>query len=146
MHTWYSRNIEDLIVLNALLIMSVVTVVILRLCLQYRERKRIQVAVINAAEKGLVLSPEVLKVLSDGVRTSPPPLPLPRLDLRKGIVWLSFAAGLALFAFTLVVGHDPEHLYLPIKDPIAALGIAALPAAIGIGYIILWLTGRKQSL
>jgi Mg2+/citrate symporter len=138
-------QLRDLIV-QSLLIIGLVTVIVTPWILKARERKRIHEALSRTLDKGVIPPPELLKALTHSSQPATPMRSLPQRDLRKGIIWLSVALGSGLLALSVVLGHDPKHLDLPIREPLAALGIAALPAAIGLGYVILWLVGKKDPL
>jgi Mg2+/citrate symporter len=138
-------QLRDLIV-QSLLIIGLVTVIVTPWVLKARERKRIHEALSRTLDKGVIPSPELLRALTQNSQPATPARSLPQRDLRKGIIWLSIALGSGVLALSVVLGHDPKHLYLPITEPLAALGIAGLPGAIGLGYIILWFVSRKDSL
>ena len=143
MNYWEMSALGELIK-TTLLLLGLVTVVVTYLLIKARERKRIHDALTRALDKGIAPPPEVLKALTESIRPPAPVRPLPQRDLRNGVIWLSVAIGLAVLALSLVLGHDPRHLHLPIKEPLAALGIAAFPAALGFGYIILWLVEKDK--
>lgn len=82
-----------------------------------------------AIENGLELTPEMLdrfSMLKDPVRQ----------DLRRGVLFLCFAAGLVLFGF--IVGRDQAALVRIL------MGLSACPFLLGIAYLGFWKFGRSQ--
>jgi Mg2+/citrate symporter len=141
----YALSQLEQLVTQALLIIGLVTVIVLPWLIKARDRTRIHETLSKALERGVAPPPELLKAITENSRTAAPARPLPEKDLRTGVIWLSVAAGLGLLALGIVLGHDPKHLHLPIRQPLASLAIAAFPGAIGLGYLILWLIGRRET-
>ncbi|SHF17590.1 hypothetical protein SAMN04487965_1551 [Microbulbifer donghaiensis] len=102
------------------------------LVLHFRAKKdlEIQQTVRMALDKGAELTPELIEQL--GASNKPHPLQ----DVRRGIVWITVAVGIALFGF--FVPDPSNHAFL------ALLAIAMLPFAIGLGYLAMHLFSRQQ--
>ena len=90
---------------------------------RYRSRTEVQRTLRIALEKGAELSPEMLDRLSE-------PQPSKDRDLRRGLIWLALAIGLALCGFAT---PDPSGHALR-----GCLAGAAFPLMIGIAYMIMW--------
>ncbi|GAW40249.1 hypothetical protein SH203_00646 [Brevundimonas sp. SH203] len=98
--------------------------------LKYREKRDMQVTVRQAVDKGLELPPELLDAMTKDVERS---LPSRTKDIRKGV--LSLAAGVGIAGFGIVV-EGATHVWGG-NGAGAMLGIACIPAAIGIAFIVL---------
>jgi uncharacterized membrane protein YoaK (UPF0700 family) len=110
------------------IVMFIVTGVVFWLYFLFRHRTRAekQQTIRMALEKGVDLSPELMKSL--GEQEAPR-----SRDLRRGLIWLGLAAGLALCGVA-VSFYSLEALY-------GCLAGAAFPFCIGIAYIIMWRYG-----
>ena len=113
------------------IVMFVVVAVIFWLLAHYKFRSKaeMQQTIRLALEKGTELSPEIIDRLGD-------PEPSKAKDLRRGLVWLALAIGLALCG-----------LFVPDPSGMAFRGClagAAFPFAIGVAYVIMWQYGVKQ--
>ena len=102
-----------------------------------REKERLHETLRLAYEKGQPVPPEMIEAL----QASRPRPPLPDRDLRRGVILLCIAA--ALVVMGMVFGqmeHGADgHMLWP------ALGIAAFPGFIGLGYIAFWLASRRKT-
>ena len=98
--------------------------------LKYREKRDMQETVRLAVDKGQDLPPELLDVMTKDV---PKGLPSRSKDIRKGVLSLASGVGIAGFAFT-VGGFTSQW---GGNGEGALLGIACIPAAIGVAFIIL---------
>ena len=84
-----------------------------------------------AMDKGLELSPELIDQMGASNK------PHPQKDVRKGIVWIAVAVGSALFGYCV---PDPSnHAFSAI------LAIAAIPLAVGLGYLAMHRFTRTQA-
>ncbi|WP_237055630.1 DUF6249 domain-containing protein [Microbulbifer sediminum] len=83
-----------------------------------------------ALEKGVELTPDLIERL--GANKKPHPLK----DLRRAIVWIAVAAGIAAFGIFV---PDPSN-----QAMYALLAVATLPFAIGLGYLGMHLFSRQQ--
>jgi len=90
---------------------------------RFRAKSEMQQTIRLALEKGSELSPEFLDNLGD-------PKPSKVRDLRRGLIWMALAVGLALCGFAV---PDPSGEALR-----GILAGAAFPFAIGIAYFIMW--------
>ena len=106
-------------------VLFIVTAVIFWLFFMYRYKARaeMQSTIRLALEKGSELSPDFIKSISE-------PEPPRHGDLRRGLIWMGLAAGLALCGFA-VAYFSMEALY-------GCLAGAAFPFSIGAAYLIMW--------
>ena len=93
---------------------------------RYKAKNAVQATIRTAIEKGSGLSPELIENL-----VNPPVAPF--RDLRRGVISIAVAAGIA--AFGLVLGEDDAVRPL--------LGIAALPFTIGLAFLLMHRFGRS---
>ena len=109
---------------------SLAVVLIFLFWFRWRARDGMQQTIRMALDKGHELTPEIIDRLGK-------PTPSKYRDLRLGVIWLAIAVGLALMA--LAVGNfASEALH-------GTLASAALPFAIGLGYLLIYfLTGRGE--
>ncbi len=99
-----------------------------------KERQEMQATIRAAIDKGQPLPPEMIEAMSKDV---PARVKSPRNDLRAGVVWL--AVGLGVAAFGYAVGWEEREAVAPI------LGLACIPAFIGLALIALGLIGPKDN-
>jgi len=105
----------------------VAVIVVVPAWLKSRERREMQETVRTAIEKGQPLPPELIEALTKEVKG--PKVSSAQRDIRIGVILLSVGAGLALLGAALRVVED-EAFY-------ALLGSAAIPATIGVAFVIL---------
>lgn len=114
----------------------IAAIVIMPGWLRSREKERLHETLRLAYEKGQPVPPEMIEAL----QMDRPKPPLPDRDLRRGVILLCIAA--ALMFMGVVFGqmeHGADgHMMWP------ALGIAAFPGFIGLGYIAFWLASRRR--
>lgn len=93
--------------------------------LHFRNKRSLEVqqTLRIAMEQGMQLSPELIDQMGASNK------PHPQKDVRKGIVWIAVALGIALFGYCV---PDPSNHAFS-----ALLAIAAIPLAIGLGYLAL---------
>lgn len=109
---------------------SIVAVVVGPSYLKSRERREMQLTVRHAVDKGQTLPPELIDAMTKDVQKN---LPSRTKDIRKGV--LSLAAGVGIAGFGLVV-EGTSHIWGGNGQG-ALLGIACIPSAIGVAFIIL---------
>ena len=118
----------------------IAAIVIMPRFFRSQERQKMAELMRVAIERGQPLPPEVIEAMSNSVRSAdgqPVPVrPLPSRDLRTGLIWLGVAVGLAGLGFAASF-EDPDAMYW-------LLGCAALPAFIGVAFIILWAVAREK--
>ena len=105
-----------------IMFLSVALVLIVGLWLRFRSRDAMQQTIRLALDKGHELTPEIIDRLGH-------PKAGKYKDLRLGIIWVAIAVGLALIA---VAVPDPSGHALR-----GTLAGAALPFAIGVGYLVM---------
>lgn len=93
--------------------------------LKSRERIEMQSTLRAAIDKGQPVPPEVIEALTRNVKIAPTSLS----DIRTGVIWLAVGIGIGLFSyFADFADHDADF---------PGLGIACIPAVIGVAYIVL---------
>ena len=98
---------------------------------RFRARSEMQRTIRKAIEKGQELSPDLVESLGSSQK------PAKHSDLRRGLIWIGSAFGIALFGFSMSFVEDEV---FPIMS-----GIAAFPFMIGLAYMIMWrYTEREQ--
>jgi hypothetical protein len=104
---------------------TVIAIVVLPSYFRTRERLAMQDTLRSAIDKGQPLPPEVIEAMSKRVKA-----PSSRVsDLRRGVIWLAVGIGIAAMAGA-VSWHEGD-------DAFPMFGIAAIPAAIGLAFIVL---------
>ncbi len=118
---------EDLIPLVAVSMpfIMVIAIVVVPAILKSRERREMQATLRAAIEKGQPLPPEMIDAMTRNVKVAPTSLS----DIRTGIIWLAVGAGIGAFGF--MIGYEEAEAFHPM------LGIASIPAVIGLAYIAL---------
>ena len=87
---------------------------------RYKAKRDMQMTIRTAIEKGQGLSPELIENLVN------PPVS-PQRDLRRGVISVLAAVGIALFA-----------MFMGEEDAVGPLlGISMFPLSIGVGYLIM---------
>ncbi len=109
---------------------SIVSVIVGPSFLKARERREMQLTVRHAVDKGQALPPELIEAMTKDVQKS---LPSRTKDIRKGVLSLASGAGLAGFA---VIIRNADRGFGD-NGPDALLGLACIPVAIGVAFIIL---------
>ncbi len=99
--------------------------------LKSRDRRETQQTVRHAIDKGQDLPPELIDAMTRDVASK---LPSRTRDIRRGIIWLAVGIGLAAFGLLSDLGWDHREM-----DNIGngMLGVAAIPATIGLAFIVL---------
>ena len=100
-------------------------IVIVPSWLKSRERREMQATLRTAIDKGQPLPAEIIDAMTKNVKVAPTSLS----DLRTGVIWL--AVGLGIAAFGYMVGYEEADAFQPL------VGIASIPAIIGLAYIAL---------
>ena len=100
-------------------------IVIVPSWLKSRERREMHSTLRSAMDKGLPLPTEIIDAMTKNVKVAPTSLS----DLRAGVIWL--AVGLGLAGFGYMIGFEEAEAFHPF------LGFAAIPATIGIAFIVL---------
>jgi hypothetical protein len=99
-----------------------------------QERQKLQETLRTAIEKGQPIPPEVVAAMAGNDEPLSSPAS-PQRDLRRGVVWLAIALGLAIMG--LISGMDePDWTY-------HLLALAAVPGVIGAAFMTLYLLNRQ---
>jgi hypothetical protein len=118
------------IIIVFIIFSSIVSVIIGPSFLKNRERREMQLTVRHAVDKGQTLPPELIDAMTKDVQKS---LPSRTKDIRKGV--LSLATGVGIAGFALAVENASRDWGGNGEG--ALLGVACIPVAIGIAFIIL---------
>lgn len=121
---------DEAIIIPTALFFSIVVIFWLFHYFRQRTSAEFQQTIRLAMEKGTELTPELIKRLGE-------PEPTKNRDLRRALIWLGLAGGLALCG---VFVPDPSGHALR-----GCLAGAAFPFAIGLAYLIMWFYVDKQS-
>lgn len=100
--------------------------------LKFRERREMQETVRRAIDKGQDLPPEVIEAMTKDVTKN---LPSRTRDIRRGIIWLAVGVGIAAFSLINDMGWNDHDWHGEVGNGL--LGIAAIPATIGLAYLVL---------
>ena len=117
-------------------------VILVPVYLRYRDRGRLHETLRIAYEKGQPVPPELIEALQSNVAPARPSTP--DRDLRRGIVLVAWGLGFAGLGYGLWYGlMSTSEIAAYISGGITA-GVGAIPGLIGVAYLILWATRRKQ--
>lgn len=106
--------------------LMVAAIVIVPRWFRSRERREMQQTLRTAIDKGQSLPPEIIEAMGqEEVRKAPSAT----RDLRKGVILLAVSVGIVLFGYG--VSFENMDAIYPIS------GMAAIPAMIGLAFIIL---------
>ncbi len=123
------------IVVLPMLILGVTFIIVMPWILKTRERFKAHETLRYLTDKGLTPPVELLA----GLIEQPKARPARERDLRSSIFWISVAVGVSAIGASIAWVSDPEG-----HGWVIAPGLGAFPAAIGIGYFILWWVNRSQ--
>ena len=90
-----------------------------------REREKMQDTIRAAIDKGQTLPPELIEAMTRDVR----PASSPQRDVRLGVIWLAIAGGLGVLGYLASDFTDEGYQ--------STVALAAIPALIGIAFIVL---------
>ena len=133
---------EDFIPLVAILsVFGTITAIIFGpTYLKFRERREMQATLRHAIDKGQDLPPEVIEAMTKDVNKN---LPSRTRDIRRGIIWLAVGVGIAAFGLINDMGwHGGNDWHGEVGNGL--LGIAAIPATIGLAYLVLSFFNKNQ--
>lgn len=105
--------------------LMIAAIVVVPSWLKSRERSELQTTLRAAIDKGQPLPPEVIDAMTKNVKVAATSIS----DMRTGIIWLAVGIGFGVFGF--VLGYEQSEAFYPI------LGIASIPAVIGLAFIAL---------
>lgn len=109
---------------------SIVAIIVGPPYLKGRERREMQLTVRHAVDKGESLPPELIDAMTKDVQKN---LPSRTKDIRRGVI--SLASGVGVGAFGVVTDLGGNEWNGGVANPL--LGVACIPIAIGIAFIIL---------
>ena len=99
--------------------------------LKSREKREMQTTVRHAIDKGQDLPPELIDAMTRDVASK---LPSRTRDLRRGVIWLAVGIGFAAFSYLSNLGWSDHDMQ---EATGAMFGLAAIPATIGLAFIVL---------
>jgi len=108
---------------------SIALIFFIVLYFRQRSRAEMQQTIRLALEKGNELTPEIISRLGE-------PEPSKNRDLRRALIWLALAVGLALSGYFV-----PDPSGQAFRGTLAG---AAFPFAIGVAYMIMWRYGGRD--
>ena len=112
---------------------TIAAIVIVPRYLKSVERQKMAETLRAAIEKGQPLPPEMVNMLTADAK----PRPSPERDLRRGVIFVAIALGLA--ALGLAVGQGEPDATYPM------IGLAAIPGFIGLALIAISRIGRDRT-
>ena len=98
--------------------------------LKSREKREMQTTIRHAIDKGQDLPPDLIDAMTKDVASK---LPSRTRDIRRGIIWL--AVGIGIAAFGIVSDMGSNNWSEGVDNGL--LGIACIPAVIGLAFIVL---------
>jgi len=107
------------------LFLMVAAIVIVPRWVRSRDRRDMQETVRHALDKGQELPAELVDAIA---KASHKPVTA-QTDLRRGVIWLAIAAGIATFGW--MIGMEEQEAVYPL------IGMAAIPAFLGLAFVIL---------
>lgn len=108
-----------------ILFLSIASIVIGGMFFASKNKQAKQATLQSAIQRGDALTPELIEAIGTEPST-------PATDYRRGILLLSVSIGIAIFGQLV----DPDEVDL--------LGIAAIPAMLGVGYLFVWKFGPRD--
>ncbi len=122
-----TKMVEELIPIAMFVMIALIFFIVLYF--KHRSRAEMQQTIRLALEKGNELTPDIISGLGE-------PEPTKNRDMRRAMIWMSLAVGLALCGFAV---PDPSGYALR-----GCLAGAAFPFAIGLAYLIIWRYGARK--
>ena len=98
--------------------------------LKSREKREMQATVRHAIDKGQDLPPDLIDAMTKDVASK---LSSRTRDIRRGIIWLAVGIGIAAFSVVSDLGGNDWNGGVDN----GLLGIACIPAVIGLAFIVL---------
>ena len=119
--------LEDLAPIVAILTIfgGITAMIVLPSYFKSKERREMQATLRAAIEKGQPVPPEMIDAMTRNVKVAPTALS----DLRTGIIWVAVGVGIAAFGY--FVSYEEAEAFHPM------LGMGAIPAIVGLTYIVL---------
>lgn len=119
--------LEDLAPIVAILTIfgGITAMIVLPSYFKSKERREMQATLRAAIEKGQPVPPEMIDAMTRNVKVEPTALS----DLRTGIIWVAVGVGIAAFGY--FVSYEEAEAFHPM------LGMGAIPAIVGLTYIVL---------
>lgn len=112
---------------------SIAAAVIAPFYFRSRDRAKMLEVVRVAYDRGQPVPPELIEAMQT---RQAPQLPSSERDLRGGVIWLAVGLGVAIFGW--MAGFKEDDAVYPI------IGMASIPALVGIALIVLGVLGRNR--
>lgn len=137
----------DVFAIFALIAVFLGSIILTPLFLRSKERMKLLEMVRGGSERGEPMPPELVRTLMSEPK---PNRPSHIRDMRRGIVLMSFAIAVEIIAFCVYTAIAMTETDPGEVDPAAAVGLSiagfgAIPACIGLAFILLSLTGRNSA-
>jgi hypothetical protein len=116
-------------IIPIVMFISIAVVFVFWFFFRHRGRMEMQYTIRLALEKGTELTPELIRQIGE-------PEPPRDKDLRRGLIWLAIAFGLAIIA--VAIGSHEQEAFTGI------ISGAALPFTIGCAYLIMHRFGKNK--
>lgn len=123
---------EDILV-PLILFGSIAAMVIAPFYFRSRDRTKLLDTVRTAYDRGQPVPPELIQAMQ---AKQAPERPSPERDLRAGVIWLAIGVGVAIFGW--MVGFEEDDAVYPL------IGMASIPALVGVALIVLGVLGRDR--
>lgn len=112
---------------------SIAAMVIAPFYFRSRDRAKMLEVVRVAYDRGQPVPPDLIEAMQTRQASQ---LPSAERDLRSGVIWLAVGLGVAFFGW--MMGFQEDEAVYPI------IGMASIPALVGVALIVLGLLGRNR--
>jgi hypothetical protein len=112
---------------------SIAAMVIAPFYFRHKDRAKLLETVRTAYDRGQPVPPDLIEAMQ---ARQQPVRPSAERDLRVGVIWLAVGIGVAIFGW--MVGYEDNDAVYPI------IGMASIPALIGLAFIVLGVLGRGR--
>ena len=118
-------------------------IILVPIYFKYKNRARLHDTLRTAFERGTPIPPELISVLQSD--TAPARPNTPESDLRRAVVLLAVGLGLGGLGYGLWYGLMAADQTAAYIAGACVAGAGAIPAMIGLAFLILWATRRNAT-